>query len=194
MRRPTLSALVAGLALGTALVAGACADTDPPTWLEELGAPTTTTAGAPTTTTIPIAGAAGTATTLAAATPITDLVAGDCVDGSAFSADSTGEATEAQVVDCAAAHDGEVVGVITYTEGPEAAFPGDDQVAAYADEQCAIAFEAYVGVAYGSSPLSMVSLWPTEASWSGGDREAVCVAFDPAAQLTATVAGSAAGA
>ncbi|MBL8778599.1 MAG: septum formation family protein [Acidimicrobiales bacterium] len=192
MRRPTLSVLVAGLALGTALAAGACADTDPPTWLEQLGAPTTTTA-APAATTTTVAGG-GPATTSAAATPITDLVAGDCVDGSAFSADSTGEATEAQVVDCAAAHDGEVVGVITYTEGPEVAFPGADQVAAYADEQCAIAFEAYVGVAYGTSPLSMVSLWPTEASWSGGDREAVCVAFDPAAQLTATVAGSAAGA
>lgn len=191
MRRPALSALVAGLALGTALVAGACADADPPTWLVDLGAPTTTTAApAPTTTTVPLGGAAGTATTLAAATPITDLLAGDCVDGAAFSAEATGQATEAQVVDCAAAHDGEVVGVITYTQGPEAPFPGADQVAAYADEQCAIAFEAYVGVAYGSSPLSMVSLWPTEASWSGGDREAVCVAFDPAAPLTATVAGS----
>lgn len=191
MRRPALPALVAGVALGAALVAGACADADPPTWLEELGAPTTTTA-APTTTTTAAAG--GTATTAAAATPITDLLAGDCVDGSAFSADSTGEATEAQVVDCAAPHDGEVVGIITYTEGPEAAFPGADAVAAYADEQCAIAFEAYVGVAYGTSPLSMVSLWPTEASWSGGDREAVCVAFDPAAPLNATVQASGAGA
>lgn len=195
MRRPALSALVAGLALGTALVAGACADADPPTWLEELGAPTATTAApASTTTTVPLAGAAGTATTLAAGTPITDLLAGDCVDGAAFSAEATGQATEAQVVDCAAPHDGEVVGIITYTQGPEAPFPGPDQVAAYSDEQCAIAFEAYVGVAYGSSPLSMVSLWPTEASWSGGDREAVCVAFDPAAPLTGSVAGSAAGA
>ncbi len=188
-RRPAVSALVAGLALGTALATGACADADPPTWLVDLGAPTTTTvAPAPTTTTA--AAVDGTATTTAGATPITDLLAGDCVDGATFSAEATGQTTEAQVVDCAGLHDGEVVGVITYTQGPEAPFPGADPVATYADEQCAIAFEAYVGVAYGSSPLSMVSLWPTEASWSGGDREAVCVAFDPAAPLTATVAGS----
>ena len=191
MRRPALSALVAGLAVGTMLAAGACADADPPTWLEELGAPTTTTA-APASTTTTAAGTGPAATTTAAATPITDLLAGDCVDGAAFSADSTGEATEAQVVDCAGPHDGEVVGVITYTQGPDAPFPGADQVAAYADEQCAIAFGVYVGVAYGTSPLSMVSLWPTEASWSGGDREAVCVAFSPDGPLTASVQGSAA--
>lgn len=194
MRRPAPFLALSGLALIVATAAGACADADPPGWLEELGAPTTTTTATPTSTTTAAAGTAGTTTTVAAATPVTDLVAGDCVNGSAFSAQATGQATEAQVTDCAASHDGEVVGVITYTEGPEAAYPGEDQVAAYAEQQCAIAFEAYVGVAYGTSPLSMVSLWPTEDSWPSGDREAVCVAFDPAAPLTATVAGSAAGA
>lgn len=194
MRRPLRLLALGAATVALAAGAGACADADPPGWLEDLGAPTTTTTtAAPTTTTAPPAGTAGTATTVAAATPVTDLVAGDCVNGSAFSADSTGETTEAQVTDCTASHDGEVVGVITYTEGPEAAYPGEDQVAAYAEQQCAIAFEAYVGVAYGSSPLSMVSLWPTEDSWSSGDREAVCVAFDPAAPLTAPV-GNAAGA
>lgn len=176
-----------------ALVAGACADSEPPDWLTELGAPTTTAAPATTSTTA-AAGTATTATTGAAATPVTDLVAGDCVSGSSFAAGASGQVTDTQVADCAAPHDGEVVGVVTYPQGPADAYPGEEQVAAEAESQCAAAFETYVGAPYGSSPLQMVSLWPTEASWSSGDREAVCVAFDPSTQLTAPIQGSAAGA
>jgi len=189
--RPARAGLAA-LALVLAAVVAGCADSDAPDWLTELGAPTTT-AGPATTTTAPTA-PGGSATTLAATTPVTDLVAGDCVDGGSFAAGATGEVTDTQIADCAAEHDGEVVGVVTYTQGPSDPYPGPDQVAAYADEQCAIAFEAYVGVAYGSSPLQMVSLWPTDASWAAGDREAVCVAFSPDGPLTASVQGSAAGA
>jgi len=182
------------LALALAVTAGACADSEPPDWLTELGAPTTTTAAPATTSTTAAAGVGTTATTAATATPVTDLVAGGCVTGSSFAAGATGQVTDTQVADCATSHDGEVVGVVTYTEGPADAYPGEDQVAGYAESQCAIAFEAYVGVAYGSSPLQMVSLWPTESSWTSGDREAVCVAFSPDGPLTASVQGSAAGA
>lgn len=181
------------LTLALAVTAGACADSEPPDWLTELSAPTTTTAAPAATSTTAAAGAT-TATTAATATPVTDLVAGDCVTGSSFAAGATGQVTDTQVADCATSHDGEVVGVVTYTEGPADAYPGEDQVAGYAESQCAIAFEAYVGVAYGSSPLQMVSLWPTESSWTSGDREAVCVAFSPDGPLTASVQGSAAGA
>lgn len=181
-----------GLALLTVGLAGACADSEPPGWLTELGAPSTTTTAAPATTTTTAADAsATTATTAAAATPVTDLVAGDCVSGDSFTAGATGQVTDTQVADCATPHDGEVVGVVTYTQGPTDPYPGEDEVAAYAEAQCATAFQAYTGVAYGSSPLQMVSLWPTESSWSTGDRAAVCVAFDPTAPLTATVAGAA---
>lgn len=183
---------LAVLALTTVVLAGACADSDPPDWLTELGAPTTTAATATTSTTAAAPGA--TATTAAPTTPVTDLVAGDCVTGSSFTAGATGQVTDTQVADCAAPHDGEVVGVVTYTQGPTDPYPGEDEVAGYAEAQCAIAFQAYVGAPYGSSPLQMVSLWPTEASWSSGDRAAVCVAFDPSAQLTATIQASAAAA
>lgn len=193
-----MRAPLALLALTVALTAGACADSGPPDWLTELGAPSTTTtaptASTATTSTTAATGTGGTATTATATTPVTDLAAGDCVNGSSFTANATGEVTDTQVADCATGHDGEVVGVVTYTQGPTDPYPGVDEVAAYAEAQCAIAFEAYVGTPYGSSPLQMVSLWPTEASWSTGDREAVCVAFQPDAPLTATIQGSAAGA
>lgn len=187
----TTRAGLALLAVVIVMVAGACADSDAPEWLSELGAPTTTV---PATTTTAPATAGGTATTLVPTTPVTDLAAGDCVTGSSFAAGAAGEITDTRVADCTAEHDGEVVGVVTYTQGPAEPYPGPDQVAAYADEQCAIAFGAYVGAAYGSSPLQMVSLWPTDASWAAGDREAVCVAFSPDGPLTATIRNSAAGA
>ena len=124
-----------------------------------------------------------------AAEQVTDLVTGDCLTGPPVTGAPATETTDDTVTDCAGGHDGEVIGVVTYTQGPEVAYPGQEQVAAYADEQCPVAFEAYVGVPYGNSSLALLSLWPTEASWSGGDREAVCVAYEPDTQLTGSVQG-----
>lgn len=188
MRHPALHTAIALVALaGT--VAG-CSDDGPPEWLVRADTTTTTT---PATATTALGGAGATTTTIAVptteATPLTDLATGDCVTGAPFSGDPADLATDAEVTDCAGTHDGEVVGVITYTEGPDAAYPGEDEVAAFAQDRCGTAFEDYVGVPYGSSSLSMVSLWPTEDSWDGGDREAVCVAFEPDGPLTASVAG-----
>lgn len=177
-----------------ALVGTGCADNEPPDYLTELGGETTT--AAPTSTTIPqetsstLAGTIGSTTTTALPTPVTDLAVGDCVAGAPFSGDTSAEATEAALADCTAQHDGEVVGLVTYTQGPNADYPGQDQVASFAEGGCATAFEGYVGAAYGSSDLKMLSLWPTEDSWSSGDREAVCVAFQDSAPLTASVAGT----
>ena len=194
MRTPTLVVAVTLAALGLA----GCADDAAPDYIAELGAEPTTTAPpttAPTTTSTTVASAdATTSTTAGAETAVTDLVAGNCVVGEPFAGDPTGEATDTQLVDCAGPHDGEVVGLVTYTQGPAEPYPGQGQVSTFAEEQCAIAFEAYVGVAYGTNALSMLSLWPTEDSWARGDREAVCVAFQPDTPLTGSVAGSGAGA
>ncbi len=185
--------VAASVALVVSLALGGCADGGPPDWMEDLGAPTTTTtASAPSTTAATTTPGSGgtTSSTTAPPTAVTDLEVGDCVVGAPFSGDRSGQATDARLADCAGSHDGEVVGLITYTQGPNADYPGQDRVSAFADEKCAAAFEAYVGAAYGTGPLSMLSLWPTEDSWADGDREAVCVAFDDAAPLTGSVAGS----
>jgi hypothetical protein len=190
--------------VGLTLLAGACAHDDPPDFLRSLGptttlAPTTTTTAATPTTstgspaspasTTGTGGTGGTTTSTAppSETPVTDLTLGDCVSGPAFRGDAPGEATQAQLSACDVVHDGEVVGVVTYNDGPSAAYPGQDQVAAHADTQCAAAFGGYVGTAYGHGPLSMVALWPTADSWAGGDRQAVCVAVKRSGQLTASV-------
>lgn len=184
-----LVVFAAGLALT------ACADADPPGFIAELGAPTTvTTAATTTSSTATTVASSATTTTAGAETPVTDLIVGNCVAGAPFSGEPTGEATDALLVDCAGPHDGEVVGLVTHTPGPSDPYPGQEQVAAYAEEQCAIAFEAYVGAPYGESALSMLSLWPTEDSWARGDRESVCVAFQEGTPLTGSVATSAAGA
>lgn len=178
---------MASLVVAAITVAG-CAQDDPPDWLGALDTTTTSTAAPRTTTTT----AAGSTTTSAPpTTPVTELAVGDCVTGAPFTGDAGDEATDALLADCAGAHDGEVVGLVTYTDGPGAPYPGRDAVASFADGGCATAFEAYVGSPYGASDLQMVSLWPTEDSWSGGDREAVCVTFREGEPLTASVAGTA---
>jgi hypothetical protein len=191
VRAATIAVLVT---VGGVALAG-CADDAPPGYIADLGVTTTvatpTTSAPPTTiTTLPAAGAT---TTTGGQTAVTDLVLGDCVVGEPFAGDPTGEATDAQVADCKEPHDGEVVGIVTYTQGPEAAYPGQEVVSTFAEEQCATSFGLYVGADYGDSPLSMLSLWPTEDSWARGDREAVCVAFQPDTPLTGSVAGSGAG-
>lgn len=188
-------AIALSLVLVVSLAVAGCADDAPPDWLRDQGATTSTPTTPPTTTTVaPTTGSGvSTTTTTAAPTAVTDLETGDCVVGAPFSGDRSGEAVDAQLTDCTGSHDGEVVGLVTYTQGPNAAYPGQDRARSFAEEQCALAFTDYVGTAYGTGPLSMLSLWPTEDSWAGGDREAVCVAFDETAPLTGSVAGSGAG-
>ena len=168
--------------LGLVLVMGAgCADEDPPEWL----LPSTTTT-APTTTSTTTTSVPG-ATTTTRATPVTELVAGDCVVGDAFGGTQE-QATEGEVVDCATQHDAEVVGLVTYEQPGGEPYPGQEQVAAFAEEQCATTFETYVGTPFGESEYQLLTLWPTESSWGSGDREAVCLAFSEAGPLTASVA------
>jgi hypothetical protein len=179
-------AAVATLLTGLTLLAGACADDEPPDWLVEQTATTTTTTAAPSSTTVPSTTVDATTTTVAP-TPVTSLTAGDCVVGDAFGG-AQPEATEAEVVACSTPHDAEVVGLVEYEQGPDADYPGQEQVAAFAEEQCAARFEEYVGTAFGETSLQLLTLWPTEDSWGSGDREAVCLAFDEAGPLTASVA------
>ncbi|HYF46721.1 MAG TPA: septum formation family protein [Acidimicrobiales bacterium] len=175
------------VAVGLAVVAG-CADEEAPDWLADL-APTTTTTSASTTATA--SDAATTTTTADPATPVTALTAGDCVVGDAFRGGDATEAVEAEVVDCATEHDAEVVGLVTYEQGADAPYPGQEEVATLAEDRCATTFEEYVGTPFTDSALELLTLWPTEDSWGNGDREAVCLAFSDTGPLTATVAGTA---
>lgn len=102
--------------------------------------------------------------------PITELAAGDCFD--------TDSAFAIAIVqpDCSAPHLYEAFHV-EQLEGD--AFPGDDAIAALADEVCTAQFEQFTGVpvAANAAAASMF-LGPTAESWANdNDRTIVCVAM-----------------
>lgn len=109
---------------------------------------------------------------------------GDCLN------ETTGgsEVYTVPVVPCAEAHDEEVYFSFTL-EGD--AFPGTDAISVKADETCIPKFAEFVGLEYESSALEWYPYTPTAGSWESGDREVLCVAYDPAGRVTGTLAGAA---
>jgi hypothetical protein len=99
---------------------------------------------------------------------------GECVD--ALVPDGE-EVSDLPVVDCAGEHLGEVVGVATVPDADE--WPGLAAHEAQAAAECSPAFSSYVGRSYEESRLEMSYLYPTADSWGAGDRQIVCIAFEP---------------
>ena len=109
------------------------------------------------------------------------LKEGDCLN------DVTDMDTDVPTVPCDQPHDWEVYKNVTMTEEE---FPGDEAVAAFADEQCNTEFEAFIGVAYGSSIYENNYYVPNADSWEQlGDRLVSCLVGDPAAQVTGSLRG-----
>lgn len=97
--------------------------------------------------------------------------------------------SEVPVVPCDQPHDEEVYFDFTLT-GDE--FPGDDTIQTQADDTCLVEFDRFVGLAYDSSTLDFYAYRPSEESWTQlSDRIVSCVIFDPAGQVTGTLAGAA---
>jgi hypothetical protein len=109
---------------------------------------------------------------------------GDCFN------ETTGEVvTDIPTVPCTDAHDYE-----TYAEFDIdlATFPGDDEVFRLADEGCLAPFADYVGLDFESSTLDYTYYVPTAAGWTNdGDRSVSCALFDPAGELTSSMASAA---
>ena len=59
------------------------------------------------------------------------------------------------------------------------------------DAGCLAQFDAFVGLAYDSSTLDFYEYRPSEESWASGDRTVSCVIWDPAGQVTGSLAGAA---
>lgn len=78
-------------------------------------------------------------------------------------------------IDCERPHELEVVGILDADElGSD--WPGDGPLSRWAFQECADAFEEYVGQPYGTSTLDLDIDGPTEQSWAEGDREVRCAA------------------
>lgn len=91
------------------------------------------------------------------------------------------------VVDCSQPHVSEVYAGKTLTD---AAYPGTEAVEKASEEFCASTFESFVGMSYADSALELSYLYPTSSSWQNGDKEILCLVFDPAGKTTGTLQGA----
>jgi hypothetical protein len=71
--------------------------------------------------------------------------------------------------------------VFHITDWPSAddSYPSVDAQEAFVFNECAPAFEQYVGAELTPSSLDFIYLSPTEEGWSEGDHEFICAAYDP---------------
>ena len=114
-----------------------------------------------------------------------DIQQGDCISI------PSGETVETvDRVDCEAAHDYEVFALVNVPGDTAAAYPGDEQMTASAEQECPAAFEPFVGKAYDQSELYVYYLTPSSTTWADGDREIVCALYLPGEQLTGSMEGS----
>ena len=118
-------------------------------------------------------------------TGLVNLDVGDCYIDSAL-VDSNADTDP--VVACTEPHNGEIYFTITL-EGEE--YPLKETLAEQGVTGCKAAFADFVGLEFELSHLDFRYLYPTDTSWSNGDREIDCVVFDPSTGLTTgTLAGS----
>jgi hypothetical protein len=112
-----------------------------------------------------------------------DLHVGDCFD--------VGDEEEISDVDgrpCTEAHEFQVFHVQDHQTG---AFPSDAELEGIFSSICASPFESFVGEPYASSVLYGSMITPSESSWADGDREYVCVLYDPEnTELTTSMEGA----
>jgi hypothetical protein len=109
------------------------------------------------------------------------LQPGDCLIGSnmGLGTDNTWPDAVA-AVSCTQPHLAEVYYVGNPWPESLATYPGDNAILKIVDERCSAAFAAYDGIHFSQSMFIYHSVAPTPASdWATGDREVVCMAFDP---------------
>ncbi|CAN5234377.1 septum formation family protein [soil metagenome] len=113
------------------------------------------------------------------------ITVGDCLNDASVS----GQISTVPIVDCSGPHDSEAYfsGNLDGTD-----YPGEDAVKQGAEGVCGPAFATFVGAPYKEGSGYDYSYYtPTKESWAAGDREIMCVVFDPSgAQVTGTLKGS----
>jgi hypothetical protein len=116
---------------------------------------------------------------------VLELEVGDCL----ATQGPHGATRTVPVVDCSEEHESEAYALISLVDG---AFPGDDAVADRAVAECTAEFATFIGLDYATSSLDFAYYFPTRSSWDLGDRDIVCLAFDPKSEgITGSLAGAA---
>ena len=138
------------LVLAAALAGTSCAGGDDGA-VATSAAPPPSTAGAP-------------------ASSLYDLRTGDCFSGLDRNQDLL-----VRPRPCASPHQAEIYGTVELTASR---FPGAEVLGPRAATACAQQFAGYTGEPAGpGTELGFVEIVPTLASWSSGDRQALCVAL-----------------
>ncbi len=109
---------------------------------------------------------------------------GDCLNTSELGEDIS----SVPVVPCGDPHEDEVFHSFDLVDGE---FPGDDAINAQVEPICIAEFGDFIGLPYDESVLGLFPMYPTAESWATGDREVLCIAFDPDQLTTGTLEGSA---
>ncbi|PSL04187.1 putative regulator of septum formation [Haloactinopolyspora alba] len=125
----------------------------------------------------------GNVTETADSADVFDIKVGDCLGD----VDNADEVTDVVLAPCEDEHTHEVYAI---AEVPDGQFPGADAFQNRATKQCGARFAEFVGVAWKNSELDYNWLQPTEESWEQGDRQIVCLAYDPAGPVTGTLEGA----
>ena len=92
---------------------------------------------------------------------------GDCLNDEAAS----GEISTVPIVDCDEPHDSEIYASIIMDDDE---YPGESATIDFADQACYDEFEDFVGISYDDSKYGFATLYPSDESWAGGDREVLC--------------------
>jgi hypothetical protein len=111
---------------------------------------------------------------------VSTLQVGQCLN----QPNSTTAIEQVDVVPCEDPHDLEVFALVQL---PDSAYPGDGGLSDVAQPACTERFAAYVGVEPANSALATGFLVPSQEGWDGGDREAVCLLYEPDARLTGSM-------
>ncbi|MFJ4467177.1 septum formation family protein [Streptomyces sp. NPDC089424] len=98
------------------------------------------------------------------------LDVGDCYNPNG---NAEGTAYAVEVVPCGEAHEGQVVGEFAIDEGNK--YPGDDGVAAIADDRCPAEAQKYAPDTWAlPKGVALFYYTPTSESWATGDRAVSC--------------------
>ncbi|GII97686.1 putative regulator of septum formation [Sediminihabitans luteus] len=125
--------------------------------------------------------------TAASDADVFSLRVGDCLDTTKVG-DDTEQLTSLPVVPCADEHDAEIYAETTLPEGD---WPGEDAVAATADEFCHGEYADFVGLDYDSSKLEYWPLTPVKEGWNSIDDRLVQCVLQSAEAVTGSLEGSA---
>jgi len=109
-----------------------------------------------------------------------DLAVGQCANGKVEPGSGFGRDA---AVPCSESHDFEVYAstvppgraLSEEQDGDRAVrYPNADDLAAFADDHCLLAFEGFVGSDFDGSDLDFTGIIPSRAAWEAGDRTVAC--------------------